>query len=118
LLENGFDSLRALRSATMDDLLKLGLKLGHARLLLSVLTGQSQDTASSQKACVHTSQEDFKEFLAVAKSILQDCKLVSRHMRQQLREKKAELGLDDDSFWRALQASGWSRNEFEDGERS
>jgi len=41
LIDEGFDSLAALRALTLEDLLAMGLKRGHARLLL-------QQTQSAQ----------------------------------------------------------------------
>ena len=108
LLANGFDSLNMLRGATMSDLERIGLKIGHARYLL---------TSAHAITRPHGSIGSEHAYLSFLQAKIGAASQFSTAVRREIRATKAELCIDDATHFRLLQVVGWSQRDFEDGER-
>jgi hypothetical protein len=114
LSEHGFDSMATLKAATLSDLERIGLKLGHARLLVTkaayIAQPENLEISTPSALC------RYREFLRL--SLPPDVHVISKSVRRSVRAKKAELGIDHDWHWSSIQAIGWSQTDYEDGERA
>ena len=105
LSEGGYDTFENLQYASLHDFERIGLKTGHARVLLSKLPRNLPDNLTVSK------------YRQLVTNLISGIVTLSTHERRCIRLARKEYQIDDITHWHVIQMAGWSQDEFEDGER-